>query len=44
MLHAVMINANEAGSLLTAVMQYHTTVSIANLKQVGNLEDLLVKR
>jgi hypothetical protein len=44
MLHAVMTNAKEAGSLSTAAMRYHTIVSIANSKQAGNPEDLLVKR
>jgi hypothetical protein len=44
MLHAVMTNANEAGSLSTAVMQYHIIVLTANSKQAGNQEDLLVKR
>jgi hypothetical protein len=42
MLHAVMINANVADSLSTAVMQYHTIVSIAVSKQAGNRVELLV--
>jgi hypothetical protein len=40
----VMTNANVAALLSMAAMQYLTIVSIADLKQAGNLVELLVKK